>query len=161
MKRLLAGAALLACVGSPAYAATFYSWQGDLFVTAINSTANCNAVGMHVGDFARGVFRPKGLGSNGTIDVMSWHFSRSSGQIAPSPGPALNGATKATVRTIFGSGGFNQIANVPITATVAPASPAISTPIVTLTVTITDIYTGFTQSNCDITFKGKLAKRPI
>ena len=53
---LLAGAALLTIAASPAHAVT-YSWQGDLFVTAVNDANACATAGLRVGeaDLRRGV----------------------------------------------------------------------------------------------------------
>jgi len=157
---LLAGAALLTIAASPAHAVV-YSWQGDLFITAVNDANACNAVGLHVGDFARGVFRPKNLGTNGTSDLLAWFFGRSAGNLQPNGG-SLNGATAATVRIIYGSGGFKQVANVVLSgATVTPAAPTLSTPTIRITVTMVDAYPPQTGvSNCDATFQGTLAKRP-
>ena len=160
---LLAGAALLTIAASPAAAITV--WQGDLFITsAVSGTAGaCAAVNMSVGNFARGVFRPKGLGDNGTSDLLSWHFSASSGQIATPANVALDGATSATVRIIYGSAGFNQFSNWTISgASVTPAAPLAGTATVVVQVTVQDIYSKRpTQpSNCDVTFRGTLAKKP-
>jgi hypothetical protein len=161
MKRVLVtGAALLALAASPAHAVT-YSWQGDLFITAVNNANTCNAVGLHVGDFARGVFRPKNLGTNGATDMLAWHFGRNAGQLQPNGG-ALNGATAALVRIIYGSGGFKQVSGAVLTgAIVQPANPVINQPTIKITVTMVDAYPPQTGvSNCDITFQGTLAKRP-
>lgn len=161
MKRFLLSAAALICLASPASAITV--WQGDLFVTATVGGAACTAVNMNVGNFARGVFRPKGLGDNGTSDLLSWHFSASSGQIATAPNVALDGATSATVRIIYGSAGFNQFNNWAISgADVTPPAPGAGTATVTVQVTVQDIYSKKpTQlSGCDVTFRGTLAKKP-
>ena len=161
MKRtLLAGAALLAVAATPAHAA-FYSWQGDLFVTAVNNVNACNAVGWSVGNFARGVFRPRNLDQNGPNDLLAWHSPRTAGQLAAT-GP-LNGETAATIRIIYGSGGFQQFNNTPISgATVTPPAPMISTPTVRITVTIPNAYSSSpsTPSGCDLTLIGTLAKKP-
>ncbi len=157
---LLAGAASLAILTSPAQAVT-YSWQGDLFITAVNDANACNAVGMHVGDFARGVFRPKNVGTNGTADLLAWHFARSAGHLQPNGG-SLNGATAATVRIIYGSGGFKKVANVVLSGTtLTPAAPVQNTQTIKISFTMVDAYPPQTGvSNCDLTFQGTLAKRP-
>jgi hypothetical protein len=158
---VLCGAFTLVCVASSAQAA-FKVWQGDLFITAVNNQAACAAVNMNVGDFARGVFRPKSVAGNGRSDLLAWYFGRSAGQIAPAS--ALNAATSATVRIIYGSAGFLQFNNAVLSGvTVNPAAPTTSTPTVTITVTAHDVYSSSTTtpSGCDITFTGTLAKRPI
>ena len=160
MRRFLLSAAALICLASPASSA-ITAWQGDLFVTAAVGGAACTAVNMNVGNFARGVFRPKG-GDNGNSDLLSWHFAGSSGQVVPtSPaGGSLNGATAAIVRIIYGSAGFNQFNNWPLSG-VAVSAVNGNNPI-TVQITITDIYSknAATPSNCDVTFKGTLAKKP-
>jgi hypothetical protein len=161
MKRtILAGAALLAVAATPADAA-FYSWQGDLFVTAVNNATACSAVGWSVGSFARGVFRPRNLDQNGPNDLLAWHSPRTAGQLAAT-GP-LNGETVATIRIIYGSGGFAQFNNAPISgAMVSPAAPMITTPTVRITLTIPNAYSSpppAAPSGCDLTLNGTLAKR--
>jgi hypothetical protein len=161
MKRtLLAGAVLFAAAASPAHAVT-YSWQGDLFVTGVNDANACGAVGLRVGAFARGVFRPKNLGTNGTSDFLAWHFPGNAGHLQPNGG-SLNAATLATIRIIYGSGGFKQITNNSLTgATVTPANPPINQPTIKIVVTINNAYPPQTgSSNCNATFTGTLAKRP-
>ena len=165
MKRIAFGLALLGCAASPAAAITV--WQGDLFITAAvsNVAGACSAVNMSVGNFARGVLRPKGIGDNGTSDLLSWHFSASSGQLVPtSPaGGTLNGATAGTVRIIYGSAGYNQFTNWTLSGvSVTPPAPTLATPTVVVEITIEDIYSKkpTQRSNCDVTFKGTLAKKP-
>jgi hypothetical protein len=156
-----AAAAAFACVTAPAHAATTV-WQGDLFITAVSNTASCNAVNMTVGDFARGVFRPKSVAGNGTADLLAWFFSRSSHQLAPT-GNLLNGATAVTLRTIFGSAGFLQFTNWTVSGVVvSPAAPAAATKTVSIQITVHDIYSSSTSahSGCDVTMKGILAKKP-
>ena len=159
---LLAGAALLTIAASPAHAVT-YSWQGDLFITAVNDANACNAVGLHVGDFARGVFRPKNIAgsTNGTSDLLAWYFARSAGHLTPNGG-SLNAATAARVRIIYGSGGFKDVTNVVLSgATVTPNPVVLNTQTVKITFTMVDAYPPQTGvSNCDATFQGTLAKRP-
>ena len=158
---LLAGAALLTIAASPAHAVV-YSWQGDLFVTVDSANAAaCAAVGLRNGDFARGVFRPRNVGTNGSSDMLAWYFGRSAGHLQPNGG-VLNGATAATVRIIYGSGGFKQVANAVLSGvTVAPAAAIQSTPRISVTVTMVDTYPPQTGvSNCDATFQGTLIKRP-
>src|SRR5919106_6247157 len=107
MKRILVGTALLTCLAAPALAAPTL-WQGDLFITAVNNAAACDAVGMEVADFARFHFRPKNNGSvegNGRSDLLSWNFQRSSGQLTP-VGGVLHTADTATVRFISPSAAF-------------------------------------------------------
>jgi hypothetical protein len=93
---------------------------------------------------------------------LSWHFSGSSGQVVPtSPaGGALNGATAATVRIIYGSAGFNQFVSWPISGVTVSAVNG-NNPI-TVQITIQDIYSKKANlpSNCDVTFRGTLAKKP-
>jgi hypothetical protein len=136
-----------------------YSWQGDLFVT-VNDTAACAAVGLRNGDFARGVFRPKGVGTNGNNDMLAWYFGRSAGHLQPSG--SLHGATAATVRIIYGSGGYKQVTGAVLSgATVSPSAPIQTTPRISVTVTMVDAYPPQTGvSNCDATFQGTLIKRP-
>jgi hypothetical protein len=156
---LLAGAALLTIAASPAHAVT-YSWQGDLFVTAVNDANACGAVGLRVGDFARGVFRPKGLGTNGANDMLAWYFGRSAGHLQASG--SLHGATAATVHIIYGSGGLKKVVGAVLSgATVSPNPVALNTQAVRITFTMVDAYPPQTGvSNCDATFQGTLAKRP-
>jgi len=153
-------AAIFASVGT-ASAATFYSWQGDLFITAASPAAACNAVRMRVGDFARGVFRPRNLGDNGPNDLLAWHFGKSAGQIAAS-GPLNGETTAAFTRYIYGSGGFGQLSNMPLSGvTVAPSAPVIGTPTIAITMTIPNVYSSpppAAPSGCNIQFKGTLAK---
>ena len=161
MKRVLASAALLAlsaspaalftCLAAPAMAATTL-WQGDLFITAVNNVTACDAVNMQVAHFARFNFQPKSVAGNGVSDLLSWTFSRSSGQMTPGGG-VLNTATRATVRYVFGSAKFSQIANSPIDATVSPAAPTGATATVLMTVRINNIYSssGAALSGCNAT----------
>jgi hypothetical protein len=165
MKRLLAEVAVLGCLVSPAYAAGPTTWQGDLFITAVNNAAKCSAVNMNVGDFARGVFRPKSVSGNGPSDLLAWYFSRSAGQVVPtSPGGGtLDGATAATVRIIYGSAGFNQFTGVTLTGVdVNPPAPTGATATVAIEITIANVYSSSpsTPSGCNITLKGTLAKKP-
>ena len=160
MKRTLLAAMTLACIASPASAITV--WQGDLFVTAVVGGAACTAVNMAKGNYARGIFRPKNVADNGTSDLLSWHFAGSSGQVVPTGG-SLNGATKGIVRIIYGSAGFNQFNNWTLSgADVTPDAPTAANQTVDIQVTIQDIYSKnpTTPSNCDVTFKGTLAKKP-
>lgn len=160
MKGVLVGTALLTCLASPAMAATTL-WQGDLFITAVNNVAACDAVNMQVAHFARFNFQPKSVAGNGVSDLLSWTFSRSSGQMTPGGG-VLNTATRATVRYVFGSAKFSQIANSPIDATVSPAAPTGGTATVLMTVRINNIYSSSDAalSGCNATFSGVLTKRP-
>jgi hypothetical protein len=116
-----------------------------------------------VGDFSRGVFRPKGLGSNGSNDLLAWHFGRSAGQIAVTG--ALNGATTSTIRIIYASGGFNQFTNAALTgATVTPSTATINTPTIAISLTIPNAYSSpspAAPSGCNITIKGTVAKRLV
>jgi hypothetical protein len=161
MKRTLLAAMTLACIASPASAITV--WQGDLFITAAVGGAACTAVNMNVGNYARGVFRPRGVSDNGTSDMLSWHFSASSGQVFMAPNVPLDGATSATVRIIYGSAGFNQFNNWTLSGVdVTPAAPTAATKTVAVQVTIQDIYSKKPNqpSNCDVTFQGTLARKP-
>jgi|SoiMethySBSTD1v2_1073268.scaffolds.fasta_scaffold463779_2 hypothetical protein len=160
MKQALVGMAVLGCVAATPANAAFILWQGDLFIISAN-TAACTAVNMQQGDFARFVFRPKNVpgSTNGTSDLLSFSFSRSSGQIAPNGGN-LDTATLATLRTIGGSAGFSQIPNSGINAVVVPAAPAAAAPSVSITITINNIFSGSSPSGCNPTFKGVLSRRP-
>ncbi len=164
MKRTLIVAALLPCLASSASAMAL--WQGDLFITAVNNAAACKAVGLNVGDFARGVFRARGVSDNGGTDLLSWHFGRSSGQLMPSAPTAttLNGATKATIRIIYGSAGYQQFAGAQASTIAATVTNPVTagTAVVDITLTITNAYSKnpSTPSGCIATFKGSLAKRP-
>jgi hypothetical protein len=166
MKRTFVTAALVAWLVVPAGAATT-TWQGDMFITAISETSpgvSCKAVGLGVGDFARGVFRPKSVAGNGTSDLLAWHFARNAGQLAPTTpaGGALNGATAATIRIIFGSAGFQQFTGAAISGVVvSPAAPTAATAAVTIQITINNAYSSApaTPSGCNITFKGTLGRR--
>ena len=160
MKRILVGTALLTCLAAPALGAPTL-WQGDLFITAVNNAAACDAVSMQVADFARFNFRPKSVAGNGQSDLLSWNFQRSSGHMTP-VGGVLDTATAATVRYIFSSAGFSQIANSPIVATVNPAAPAATTATVRVTITINNFYSSSigALSGCNATFSGALTRRP-
>jgi len=166
MKRTLAGAALFLFLAQPAHAITV--WQGDMFVTSISETVagKCAAVNLQVGDFARGIFRPKGLPTNGTSDLLSLVFGRSAIQLAPTTpaGGSLNAATKATVRVIYGSAGYLQFTGNDLspTTTVNPPTLTTSTPTVAITIKIANIFSSAvaTPSGCTPTFTGTLAKRP-
>jgi hypothetical protein len=162
MKRALIAAASLAYFASPASAAP-PTWQGDTFITAVNSAANCKAVGLAVGDFARTILRPRNLTSeSGASDLIALHMNRSAVQVVPSgSGGVLNGATAATIRIIYGSSGFNQFTGVPITASLSPYPVLSGTASVTVSMAITDAFSksAATPSNCDITLNGVLGKR--
>jgi hypothetical protein len=119
---------------------------------------------MHVGDYMRAVFRPKGLPGNGATDLLAWFFPRSAGQIVPTTpsGGTLNGATAATIQIIYGSAGFNRFTGAVLSGvTVNPAAPTSSSPSVFIQATIQDAYSSkpTIPSNCDITIKGNLGKR--
>jgi hypothetical protein len=165
IKYLLATTGVLACVASPASAASFTLWQGDLFITAVNDATACGAVSMHVGDYARAVFRPKSVPGNGASDLLAWYFPRSAGQIVPTTSPTagqLNGATAATIQIIYGSAGYNRFVGAVLSGvTVNPAAPATSNPSVFIQATIHDAYSSKSSipSGCDITLKGTLGKR--
>ena len=137
--------------------------QGDLFITAVNNATACNTVNMNIGDFARFVLRPKSVAGNGASELLTWHFSRSSGQLAPTPaGTTLDAGTLATLRTIGGSAGFTQITNTsPFAASVVPA-PTLATASLAVEVTINNIYSSSAAalSGCNPTFKGVLGKKP-
>lgn len=163
MKRALMAGAVLASFATPASAATVV-WQGDMFVTAVNNPTACSTVNVSVGDFARGIFRPKNVATNGTTDLLSFVHSRSAFQIVASTpaGGSLNGATAATARYIFGSAGFTQLTGNAVTATVTPPTLTTTTPTVAITITINNVFTGnvASPSGCNATYKGTLAKRP-
>jgi hypothetical protein len=102
------------------------------------------------------------LKAGGASDLLAWHFPGSSGQIAPTGG-TLNGATKGVVRIIFGSAGFQQFNNWNLSGvSVTPAAPTAADQTVAIQVTVQDIYSKnpTTPSNCDVTFRGTLAKKP-
>jgi len=135
-----------------------------MFITAVSSVANCNAVNLAVSDFARTILRPRNLtAESGPTDLIAFHFNRSTSQVVPTApaGGMLNGAAAATIRIIYGSSGFNQFANNPITASLSPYPVALATPDVTITMTITNAYSKApaTPSNCNITIRGVLGKR--
>lgn len=156
MKRLLVGTALLTWLAAPALAAPTL-WQGDLFITAVNDSAACDAVSMRVSDFARFSFRPKSVAGNGATDVIFWNFQRSSGHMLPDGG-VLNTATTATVRYIHSSAAFSQVTASPIDATVSGEGTAT----VLMTIRIDNIYSSSRNapSGCNATFRGALTKRP-
>jgi hypothetical protein len=166
MKYTLIAAVLLTGIALPASAATT-TWQGDLFIIAISETqpnVSCKAIGLGVGDFARGVFRPKSVAGNGNSDLLAWHFARNAGQLAPTTpaGGVLNGATAANIRIIYGSAGFLEFKNTAISGvSVSPAAPLASTATVTIQITINNAYSSALNapSGCNITFKGTLGKR--
>jgi len=159
MKRTLVCTVLLACFASPAMAAQTV-WQGDLFITEVNSASLCNAVNMKVGEFARFVLRPKSAPDNGITDLLSWTFPRAAGQLVPSGG-SLDAATLATVRSISGSAGFSQ-RNSAIDAILSPAAP-VAQSIVTISIVINNFLSNQAPSpasGCNVTFEGALIKRP-
>jgi hypothetical protein len=164
MKRTLIAAALFAGLITHAGAAP-PTWQGDMFITAVNSLANCNAVNLVVGDFARTILRPRNLtGESGPIDLIAFHFNRSAVQLVPTTpaGGVLNGATAATIRIIYGSSGFNQFTGNAITASLSPYPVLLATPDVSVTMTIANAYSKgppSPPSNCNITVRGVLGKR--
>ena len=161
MKRALICTALLACLAYPAQAANIM-WQGDLFITAVNTAAACNAVNMKVGDFARFNFRPRNVGTNGNSDLLSWTLPRAAGQLQPNGG-SLDAATQATVRTIFGSAGFSQHTNSAIAATVDPPIVGAGDNTVSLSIVINNFFSSPAPtpvSGCNVTFQGALSKRP-
>lgn len=163
MKGKLLAAAILLATASPLHAQTV-SWQGDLFITSVNSAEACATVGMSVGTFGRAVFRPKGLGTNGDVDALAVHFSRATFQLNPSApaGGSLNGATAATVRYIYGSGGFRETANVNITgSTASPASGYDeNTANFRIKLVVRNIFPPQSgPSNCTATFQGSVARR--
>ena len=163
MKRTLIAAALFAGLMTPAAAAP-PTWQGDMFITAVSSLANCNAVNAAVGDFYRTILRPKGLAADsGPADLIAFHSNRSSIQLKPTAPTAtnLNGATSATTNTIFGSAGYVQIGGVGITASLSPYPVALGTSSVTVSMTINNVFSknAATPSNCNITIRGVLGKR--
>ncbi len=164
MKRLLIGAAALVCAASPASAAVIV-WQGDMFITAVNDATACAAVNMKVGDFARSIYRPKGVGTNGNSDLISFVFGRSAIQVVPtSPaGGLLNGATAGTTRTIGGNAGFLQLTGVALGgATVSPSPLTAGDPTVAISVTVNNMFSNSPSSlsGCHVTFSGNLGKRP-
>jgi hypothetical protein len=161
MKRTFVCGALLTSVFANPASAAFTMWQGDLYIkSVVNVVAGaCTAVNMQVGDFARFEFRPKNVGTNGATDLLSWTFSRSAGQVAPTGG-SLDLATLATVRFISGSAGFTQVPNSPISATVTPSAPTAANTTIPITITINNIYSGSAASNCNATFSGVVVKRP-
>jgi hypothetical protein len=160
MKHALIGAALLVSFASPA--AAFTLWQGDMFLTAVNNATACTAVNAKVGDFARGVFRPRNVSDNGVNDLLSLVFARSAMQVVPNGGN-LDGAVAGTLRTIYASAGFQELVNDPLSATVAPTAPTTATPTIAIVVTINNVFSKnpATLSNCHATYRGTLAKRPI
>ena len=167
MKRtLLAGAAaLLALAATPAHAATF-SWQGDLFITAIaeDVAGQCAAVNQRVGTFGRAVYRPRALGDNGNRDQLAVHYPGAAFHVAVTTAAKLNGATAGTLSTMFGSGGFNSVTNSTISnSTTAPVNPAIGSATVVIQTKIHNVFSGgnpVVPSGCHITLNGTLAKKP-
>jgi hypothetical protein len=162
---LVAGAALLTIAVSPAHAVT-YSWQGDLFVTAIaeDAAGNCATVNQRVGNFGRGIYRPRALGDNGSRDQLTLHYPNAAFHVLVTNMQKLNGATAGTLSTMFGSGGFNSVTNSTISnSTTNPVNPAIGTPTVIITTTIHNVFSGgnpVVLSGCHITLSGTLAKKP-
>ena len=157
MKRLL-GAALLTGL-TVVSAQADNKWQGDMFVTA-NSGAPCAGQrGTDIGDFYRAVYRQGGLPQNGANDMLAIFGSRSALHIFPTSPTSghLNGTTLAHNRYIFGSAGFSQFLNRATTATVSPDPATTSTPTVTITLGVTDM---FTAAGCNVTLTGTLSKRP-
>ena len=145
----------------PAHADLF-SWQGDLFVTNVNDPAACSAIGLNIGTFGRGVFRPKGLGTNGTVDLLAFHMSRSAFHLAPTGDGNLHQATAATVHYLYGSGGFRESTNVALSGvTVAPNSGYTeNTATFKIKLQVKNIFPPQVgPSGCNATFQGTLARR--
>lgn len=137
-----------------------------MFIIAVSSVANCNAVNAMKGEFYRTILRPKGLAADsGPADLIAFHQNRNAVQLVPSAPSTttLNGATAATVRIIFGSSGFGQFAAVPITASLTPYPVTLADPSVDITMTINNVYSKpgppVVPSGCNITIRGILGKR--
>jgi len=163
---LLAGAALLTIAASPAHAVT-HTWQGDLFVTAITETnpgTSCATVNQRVGNFDRGIYRPRALGDNGGRDQFALHYPNASFHVLVTTATKLHGATAGTLYTMFGSGGFNTVSNSTISnSTTNPVNPLIGTQTIAIQTTIHNVFSGgnpVVPSGCHITLTGTLAKKP-
>jgi hypothetical protein len=163
MKRTIFGALIVGCMASPVHAASI-TWQGDVFITAVNNAEACAAQFLHVGTFGRAVFRPRNIGTNGATDTLSIVFPRNAFHVAPTTTPAagsLHQATQARVRYINGAAGFIDAPGVVLSGvTVTPNSGyTANTPTFKINLTLQDIYPQPGPSGCTPTFQGTLAKR--
>jgi hypothetical protein len=167
MKRSIFGALIVGCIASPVHAASI-TWQGDVFITAVNDAQACAAQFLNVGTFGRAVFRPRNLGTNGATDTLSIVFARNAFHVTPTTTPvagSLHQATQARVRYINGyingAAGFIDATGVVLSGvTVNPNSGyTANTPTFKINLTLQDIYPQPGPSGCTPTFQGTLAKR--
>lgn len=162
MKKLFALALAMGSFATPA-AAQQTLWQGDMFKVTINDPVACGVVQQHPGDFFRAVFRKGGLAGNPAADTFTLIAPRSAIQVEPDGG-TLNGATSATLRYLYAGSGFGELTASTISGvSVLPAPVKRITQVVTIAITIHDIYKTPSggQIGCNVTLTGKLGKRPI
>jgi hypothetical protein len=155
MKQFIIAAGLLAMSASSSYA-TLAVWEGELFVRT--ASAACKPQGIDGGFFANhwhAVFKPRGIGTNGTDTKFSALNQRSAFQLTWHSRPFGNGVVDGT-----GIGGTANLTTWKVTfsgATMSPPVPVPTTPTVILRATIAN-FSGIT--GCTVTVVATLGLRP-
>jgi hypothetical protein len=151
MKRLLVATAVL-CAGFAGSASALTLWQGNMMITAVNST--CVANNWNVGNFFTVAFRPANIGpDNGSITRLSLIGSRNA-QTYGLTNDFVNGTYSGNG---IGSTAFPSSWTSAFTKVSVKPAPDTTVKSVTLKATIANF---FNTAGCTLTIEGAAYLRP-